>query len=327
MKKCLCLFIVFLIFNSSLLSQNVIGGDLSFRNVTSFTYEFNISIITVDTIIANHFIVISYGDNTTYTIPRTGTQLLPNFNRRNVFITTHTYPGPGIYNINIIGSNWISNIYNINHSFNEPFQISQTLNINSSIGNNNSVELLGAIYDTAKIGQLYIYNPSASDPDGDTLSYNIIPCLPSNYVYPVASSSFGIDSISGDLAWNKPVEIGYYAIAIKIDEWRNAFKIGSTIRQMIIKVNFPLSININENTGNSISIYPNPASTSFTITTNNEQTIKEVSLYSIEGKLLKQQVLSETKVKIETSQLPEGMYIVKVQTKKEQVYKKLLISH
>ena len=79
--------------------------------------------------------------------------------------------------------------------------------------------------------------------------------------------------------------------------------------------------------GESIDIYPNPASTSFEITTNNKQIIQEVKLYSIEGKLLKQQTFLENKAKINTSQLPQGMYIIEVKTKKEQVYKKLLILH
>lgn len=329
MKNAVNLLIVLLTFNSSILSQSIIGGDLSLRNLTSYNYEFNLTILSVDTIAGgtNPNIVINYGDGITDTVPRDGIILLPNFIRREIYTTTHTYPGLGIYNINIIGSNWISNIKNINNSLNEQFQISQTINTNSSLGNNNSVELSGDIYDTARVGQLYIYNPSAYDSDGDSLLYSIVPCLPSNYVYPIASSSFSIDSILGDLAWNKPIEIGYYAVAIKIDEWRNTFKIGSTIRQLIIKVNFPLSIDINENTENSISIYPNPANTSFEITTYNEQTIKEIEIYSIEGRLLKQQVFSENKVIVKTSELPTGLYIIKVQTNKNQFCQKLLISH
>ncbi|PIP55028.1 MAG: hypothetical protein COX07_02125 [Bacteroidetes bacterium CG23_combo_of_CG06-09_8_20_14_all_32_9] len=329
MKNVVSLFIVFLTFNSLILSQSIIGGDLSFRNLTAYTYEFKLTIISVDTIVGgtNPDVVINYGDGTTDTIPRTATISLPNFIKRDIYITTHTYQGYGIYNINIIGSNWISNIQNINNSANEPFQISQTFNINSIIGNNNSVELSGAFYDTAKVGQLYIYNPSAYDSDGDSLSYSIVPCLPSNYVYPIASSSFGIDSISGDLAWNKPVEIGYYAIAIKIDEWRNTFKIGSTIRQMIINVSYPSSININENTENLINIFPNPANISFEITTENEQIIKEIVIYTIEGRMLIQQTFSESKFKIETSQLPIGMYLIKVETKEKRMFQKLIISH
>ncbi|MFA6524109.1 MAG: T9SS type A sorting domain-containing protein [Candidatus Paceibacterota bacterium] len=77
----------------------------------------------------------------------------------------------------------------------------------------------------------------------------------------------------------------------------------------------------------NLSIYPNPANTSFEITTENEQIIKEVELYTIEGKLLKQQNYSANKVKVNTSQLPQGMYIIEVQTKEKQMFQKLIISH
>ncbi|OFX32676.1 MAG: hypothetical protein A2X08_05350 [Bacteroidetes bacterium GWA2_32_17] len=88
-------------------------------------------------------------------------------------------------------------------------------------------------------------------------------------------------------------------------------------------------VGIQENniSSENIIIYPNPANTSVEITTNNEQIIKEVKLYTIEGKLINKQSFTETNVKINSSQLPTGMYIVKVQTNKKQVYQKLLISH
>ncbi len=76
-----------------------------------------------------------------------------------------------------------------------------------------------------------------------------------------------------------------------------------------------------------LRIYPNPANTSFEITTNNEQIIKKVELYTIEGILLIQQTFSESKIKINTSLLPTGMYVIEVQTKEKRMFQKLIISH
>jgi len=76
-----------------------------------------------------------------------------------------------------------------------------------------------------------------------------------------------------------------------------------------------------------ISIFPNPAINYFTITTENNQLLKEVELYTIEGKLVKQQIFSESKAIIKTSELPQGMYIIEVKTTKKQLYQKLIISH
>ena len=77
----------------------------------------------------------------------------------------------------------------------------------------------------------------------------------------------------------------------------------------------------------SIIVYPNPANTSFEITTDNKQIIKKIEIYSIEGKLINEQNFTENNVKVNSSQLPTGLYIIKVQTNKEQFCKKLLISH
>ena len=76
-----------------------------------------------------------------------------------------------------------------------------------------------------------------------------------------------------------------------------------------------------------LTAYPNPANTSFEITTDNKQIIKKIEIYSIEGKLINEQNFTENNVKVNSSQLPTGLYIIKVQTNKEQFCKKLLISH
>jgi len=79
---------------------------------------------------------------------------------------------------------------------------------------------------------------------------------------------------------------------------------------------------------NGISIFPNPATNYFIITTENNDILpKTVNIYTIEGVLVKQEQFTDNEISIETSTLVPGLYIIEVQTSKNHLYHKLLISH
>jgi gliding motility-associated-like protein len=52
----------------------------------------------------------------------------------------------------------------------------------------------------------------------------------------MASETFSIDSITGDVKWENPVLQGEYNIAFVVDEWRNGVKVGSVMRDMQILI-------------------------------------------------------------------------------------------
>ncbi|RAR47174.1 T9SS type A sorting domain-containing protein [Flavobacterium lacus] len=84
---------------------------------------------------------------------------------------------------------------------------------------------------------------------------------------------------------------------------------GSTGR--IIKTNEDaLSINQPENTKDAISLYPNPASTHFTVNTNENLLAEnaQLSLYNQLGQLVQQAVLNATQTNVAIDQLPSGIY-------------------
>jgi len=89
---------------------------------------------------------------------------------------------------------------------------------------------------------LFIHNPAAYDPDGDSLSYNITVCTREDarpiigYTLPPATRSIRVDSISGDLIWDTPADTGKFNVAMDINEWRNGKKIGVIERDMQIEV-------------------------------------------------------------------------------------------
>jgi len=86
-----------------------------------------------------------------------------------------------------------------------------------------------------------------------------------------------------------------------------------------------LSVNDNQADINSVSLFPNPATTEFTIASNltSEGT---VTLYSLTGKKIKD--LSKGRLNnltIKTDGIAKGMYLVKIKSKKQSMTKKLLI--
>ena len=58
-------------------------------------------------------------------------------------------------------------------------------------------------------------------------------------------------------------------------------------------------------------IYPNPAQKEITIRSNS---IKSYQLFSIQGDLIEQKLLSQPETKLDVSTLPNGIYIIKVES-------------
>ena len=72
-----------------------------------------------------------------------------------------------------------------------------------------------------------------------------------------------------------------------------------------------------------MSIYPNPASESITIQVDQENTQIPAMIYDMAGKLVKQLVANQ---QVSIGELPNGLYLVRVQTNNGITTKKLIIS-
>ena len=123
-----------------------------------------------------------------------------------------------------------------------PMYIETEIVINPFVGANNSVQLLNPPIDKGCVGKVYVHNPAAYDPDGDSLSYQLVVCKGAGgydipgYSYPMASDTFAINPITGDIFWRTPVLQGEYNIAFVITEWRFGLKVGSVRRDMQIEI-------------------------------------------------------------------------------------------
>ncbi len=219
------------------------AGEITFKLVSGFTYEVTITTFTYTQSAANRSqLSIEWGDNTTSIAPLVSRTVLPNYYYHNIYTTNHTFPGPGIYQILMQDPNRNFGIQNIPNSVNVIFSIKTTMIISPEVGNNSTPVLLNFPIDKAALGHIFIHNPSAYDPDGDSLAYKLTVCTGqdgkpiTNYTLPTFTDTFYVDPVVGDLVWDTPKDTGKFNVAMNIEEYRQGVKIGNITRDMQIDV-------------------------------------------------------------------------------------------
>lgn len=219
------------------------AGEITYEQVGELTYKITITTFTYTLSPADRDeLTVDWGDGEYTVAQRYREDFLPDYYKRNKYSATHTFPGPGVYEIVVQDPNRNDGVLNIPNSVQTVFSIKTTLKIDPSLGYNNTPKLLTQPIDKAGLYELFMHNPSAYDPDGDSLSYSLTTCLQENgepienYSLPQASDTIYIDPVTGDFVWDAPVQTGLFNVAIKIHEWRDGVKIGYVIRDMQIKV-------------------------------------------------------------------------------------------
>ena len=213
-----------------------LGGNAYEFTLTCYTYTPSPAGLQRDSLL------VQWGDGSEEYIPRVVLQNLGDDYTLNVYKKIHNYSSSGTYVISMEDANRNYGVINVPNSVMVPMHIETELVINPFLGYNNSVQLLNAPVDKGCVGKLYLHNPSAYDPDGDSLSYRLVTCKGqdgidiSGYTLPQASQSFSIDSLTGELRWDVPLMKGEYNVAIMVEEWRHGVKIGSVVRDMQILI-------------------------------------------------------------------------------------------
>jgi gliding motility-associated-like protein len=220
------------------------AAEITYKRLNGNAYEFTLTTYNVPNAAweQRDSLLISWGDGSEEYIPRTAWHDLGDDCVVNTYKAVHNYSSAGTYVISMEDANRNYGVVNVPNSVMVPMYIETELVINPFLGNNNSVQLLNAPIDKGCVGKLYLHNPSAYDPDGDSLSFRLVNCkgmdgmdIP-GYTYPQASQSFEIDAVTGELRWENPVLQGEYNVAFIVEEWRYGVKIGSVIRDMQILI-------------------------------------------------------------------------------------------
>lgn len=221
------------------------AAEITYTWIGANTYEFTLTCYTYTPSpagIQRDSLYMLWGDGYGDEVPRVLYQELGDDYTLNVYRMIHEYSSPGTYVISMEDPDRNYGVVNVPNSVNVPMYIQTELVINPFLGYNNSVQLLNAPVDKGCVGKPFYHNASAYDPDGDSLSYRLVPCkgiggedIP-GYAFPQASSLFEIDPVTGVLQWENPVMQGEYNVAILVEEWRSGVKIGSVTRDMQILI-------------------------------------------------------------------------------------------
>lgn len=243
MKKIYIFAIICLFTTLSAYATHNRAGEIVYKHLSGYTYQITIYTYTFTGSLADRDSLEAFwGDNTSSYVLRQTKLLLPDQYQQNIYVGNHTYPGPGTYQIVVEDPNRNEGVLNIPNSVNVVFALKTILQINFLIGSNSTPILLNMPIDKAAKGEIFIHNPGAFDPDGDSISYKMAVCLYDggvpipDFSLPPASTNIYVDEVTGDLIWDTPVNIGIYNVAMEIEEWRNGIKISSIIRDIQIEV-------------------------------------------------------------------------------------------
>jgi len=254
----LLLFFLGLVFTSKATHNR--AGEITYKWLFGFTYEITLVTYTDDgpSIADRCKLTIHFGDGDSTQAFRInglpdsggdcgpgsylGQVLSPGF-KKNVYKATHTYSGAGNYKIYMFDRNRNQGVINVPNSVNQPFYLESWLSIGNFSGPNNSPVLTVTPLDKACLNKCYLHNPGAYDPDGDSLSYELVTCkgedplsaqigvtIPGySYPDPGTSGSYFIHPSNGTLTWCVPQTNGEYNAAFVIKEWR---KVGGVYKMV-----------------------------------------------------------------------------------------------
>ena len=98
------------------------AGEITYVQISDLTYEITITTFTYTLSLADRpELTVEWGDNSTSTVKRSEEVRLPNYYKKNTYVTRHTYPGPGQYKIVVQDPNRNLGVRNIPNSVNVVF--------------------------------------------------------------------------------------------------------------------------------------------------------------------------------------------------------------
>jgi len=94
----------------------------------------------------------------------------------NIYYFEHTYSAAAgnSYTVSFIGENRNADVRNMQSSASQSFYIATTITLDPALGFNRSPILTAPAIDRAARSQVFLHNPAAYDPDGDSLSFRLI---------------------------------------------------------------------------------------------------------------------------------------------------------
>jgi len=320
------------------------AGDISYEYIAPLTYKVTVRTITEDNLADRDSVRIRWGDGSSDEIlMRSNGPIINGYHngepagfgfKRNLYIGTHTYaaapPSPrNYYIISFNDPSRVGNVINMNNGNSDdvPFYAEDTLFFDSNLTVNSSPVFIKDPFDYAQINQLFVHNQNPLDPDGDSLSFELVkplmaPGVPApNWRTPQdvpvpndLGNQFSVDRFTGNITWDVPKLIGLYNIGILVKEYRAGVLIGTVHRD------FHIIIDNNHNTtgidqqklndGLFVKLLPNPNSGNFKLEMDDNKT------YDVTISNLISEIIMTAKVQKEhnfmMNDAPTGIYLVTI---------------
>ena len=262
----------------------------------------------------------------------------------NTLVFERAFPGPGTYLINFKAFNRDDRVVNIANSVNTPFYVETELVINPRECNSSPV--LSDTLDTrAYAGSRYEMFINATDPDGDSLSVELVTPqedidrlvrgyhLPIEYDLELLNSPVASDgtsqptlSVSPEaLVWDAPNLGGSFIINLRVTEWREVngewVSLGYVTRDLLINVIDTVNqTDVRElivtDTEEAFAepdayLYPNPTSGPFSLEINSDLWVGgTATLYNIIGEALAERVVAPGSNSYDVTNLTSGIYFI-----------------
>ena len=235
----------------SSLASHLRAGEITVERESCSSLTFRIT-VTVFTNTINTTVLfggiedwLDFGDGTRMLVPEQANVLRPDLGEGIAtasFTISHTYSGNGSYIISYSEPDRNGGVVNMDHSLTTHFYIESSIIADPFLGCNSTPKLRVPPIDQGCTGVAWFHNPGAYDPDGDSLSYELVVPFSDinrtvlNYRDPAAQGfytnyangneagtgppSFTINPADGTLTWDSPGSIGEYNIAFVVREWR-----------------------------------------------------------------------------------------------------------
>lgn len=252
--------------------------------------------------------------------------------KKSIYSILHTYAGTGSYLISSTDPNRNPGIHNIPNSSSVPFYIESLLVINPLTGTNSSPVFASDPINQATLGLCFYDNLNASDADGDSLSYELIPCAAPGYFYPETGGGSISMNQSGTFTWCVPQFIAQYQVAYKVSEWRKNgsgvyVSIGYVIRDRQILVKAGTVAIEYEQSQNEFSFYPNPLNSLLNIKWGENVPVSHrLFVTDVNGKEweLKGNRISEELLQFDFQNLESGIYVLRAEMGEKRIYQKIV---
>lgn len=246
MKK-ITLFLIAFIATLQTQATHIIGGQITSRCLGGLTQEVTLTLFRDNQGLPPTSEIITYSANTfTYitfsTVSPGPVTVINNTTDMYQLIDTITLPYIDSYTISNSNCCRPATILNITNPANTPVYLDLIVSVDT-ICNSSPIAAINS-YGIAYVGNIFTYNISATDLDGDSLGYSLVatsdatntPTL--GYTIPLGATI----SNSGIFSWT-PSSPGTYSFCFRIDEYRNGNLIGYTRRETRIDVGIFNSIN------------------------------------------------------------------------------------